>query len=609
MPEPSAPLSSSPGPAEWGSDAIAQTIRETGVPYVALNPGASFRGLHDSLVNHLGNHAPEMLLCLHEEHAAAIAQGYAKVTGEPMGVILHSNVGLMHASMGIFNGFCDRVPMLVIGATGPLAADRRRPWIDWIHTASDMPALVRDFVKWDDQPTSVDASIDSILRANQLTRAYPSAPVYVCVDAAVQEQPLTGWQPKVGARYRPPTRSAPDGEAVRQAAAALAAAERPVILMGRTSRDPGAWTRRVALAERLGARVLTDLKMAATFPTDHILHGDPPANALTPGDQGLLAAADVVLSLEWEDLGSTLATACGTPEPAATVITAGSEHELFNGWTKNDYRLAAVDLSLNCHPDKAVAALLAALPGGVEPVVRGTPSPTGLPAGGGADHTALRSAESLTVGQVARSLRAAVGDRPVTLTHVPTSWEARWWPFTDPLAYLGSDGGGGIGSGPGITVGAALALRGSGRIPVGVLGDGDTLMGLTALWTAASHDIPLLLVVANNGSFFNDELHQNRMAMLRRRPRENAHIGMRTEGPSPDIAHMATDMGLVGFGPIADADALDDALARAVEVVEGGRPCVVDVSVARRYPRLDEAAVLNDRVVPRRPVIVRGGAS
>src|SRR3954453_16541592 len=121
----------------WGSDTVALMLRELDLPYVALNPGASYRGLHDSLVNLLGNTQPQMLLCLHEEHAVAIAHGYAKVTGRPMGAIVHSNVGLMHPPMAILNAGCDRVPMVFLGATGPWDAASRRPWIDWLHTCAD----------------------------------------------------------------------------------------------------------------------------------------------------------------------------------------------------------------------------------------------------------------------------------------------------------------------------------------------------------------------------------------------------------------------------------------------------------------------------------------
>src|SRR5487761_1212729 len=174
----------------WGSDAVAMMLRELDLPYVALNPGASYRGLHDSLVNLLGNHQPQMLLCLHEEHAVAIAHGYAKVTGKPMGAIVHSNVGLMHATMAIFNAWCDRAPVLVLGATGPIDATRRRPWIEWIHTARDQGALIRNFTKWDDQPGSVGAAQEALLRASMIAQTEPKGPVYVNFDLALQEDEI-----------------------------------------------------------------------------------------------------------------------------------------------------------------------------------------------------------------------------------------------------------------------------------------------------------------------------------------------------------------------------------------------------------------------------------
>ena len=128
---------------EWGSDALAELLSRLDLRYLALVPGSSYRGLHDSLVNYSGNRDPQMLVCLHEEHAVAIAHGYAKVTGRPMAVAVHGNVGLMHATMAIYNAWCNRVPMLIIGATGPVDAARRRPWIDWIHTSADQGALIR----------------------------------------------------------------------------------------------------------------------------------------------------------------------------------------------------------------------------------------------------------------------------------------------------------------------------------------------------------------------------------------------------------------------------------------------------------------------------------
>src|SRR6202158_4056421 len=190
----------------WGSDVAALMLRELDLPYVALNPGASYRGLHDSIVNLLGNRGPQMLLCLHEEHAVAIAHGYAKVAGRPMGAIVHSNVGLMHATMAVFNAWCDRVPVVLLGATGPVAADKRRPWIDWIHTAADQGALVRNYTKWDDQPASVAAAAEALIRAHRMAMTPPQAPVYICLDAALQESRIGALPPlPSAARYRPPS--------------------------------------------------------------------------------------------------------------------------------------------------------------------------------------------------------------------------------------------------------------------------------------------------------------------------------------------------------------------------------------------------------------------
>src|ERR1700761_7983837 len=252
----------------WGSDAMAAVLGQAGIEFIGLNPGSSYRGLHDSLVNGPAEGRPQILVCLHEEHAVAIAHGWAKVTGQPMAVAVHSNVGLMHASMALYNAFCDRVPMVVLGANGPWAADQRRPWIDWIHTTADMGALVRPFIKWDDQPGSVPAAVDSLIRANAVTRAYPSAPVYVCLDVSLQEEELRAEERCPGvARYQPPALPAPDPRGVTAAAAARARARRPLILSGRVGGSDQSWKARVQLAERLGARVITDLKARAGFPT------------------------------------------------------------------------------------------------------------------------------------------------------------------------------------------------------------------------------------------------------------------------------------------------------------------------------------------------------
>lgn len=554
----------------WGSDVAAEMLRRLDIPYIALTPGASFRGFHDSLVNHLGNENPRMLMCLHEEHAVAIAQGYAKATGRAMAVALHSNVGLMHATMAIFNAWCDRQPMLIFGATGPVDAALRRPWIDWLHTSADQAALIRPYIKWDDQPGSVAALPESILRAWKLTNTAPHGPVYVCLDARVQEEPVeTLPDLPVPARFAPPAPSAPPPEAVAAAAAALARAQRPLILMGRGARTAAAWDTRVALAEALGAGMLSDLKVGAMVPTDHRLHVGQPINKLSKAGKAALREADVILSLGWIDLGGVLRQAFGAEAPGATIIHAGQDEHLHNGWGKEHYGLPPVDIALMGDPDAAASALLAVMPAR-KPADWITPAAAKPEPAPGA---------ALTLRDVARALKAAVGDQPVTFPALARAWPVDLWSHRHPLDYLGKDGGGGVGSGPGLAIGAALALQGSGRLVVGVLGDGDTLMSINALWTLARYRIPLIIVVANNRSYYNDELHQEGVARTRGRNTANRWVGQRIDDPAPDIAKMAEGQGVAASGPVRNREALAAAMAQAVEAARSGRPYLIDVHI------------------------------
>jgi thiamine pyrophosphate-dependent acetolactate synthase large subunit-like protein len=564
----------------FGSDVIAETLRALDIPYVALNPGASYRGLHDSLVNYLGNERPQMLLCLHEESAVAIAQGFAKVTGRAMGAIVHSNVGLMHATMAIFNAWCDRMPVIVLGATGPVDAAKRRPWIDWIHTARDQGALVRGYVKWDDQPASPAAAREALIRAAMIANAAPQGPVYVNLDAGMQEAPLAEPLPALDiGRYRAQAANAPDADSVQAAAAKLRSARAPVLLVGRASRRLDAWDARVALAEALGARVVTDIKVGAAFPTDHPLHVGAPG-MLLPDAQGLdaLAKADVILSLDWVDLAGTLTAA----KAQGFVVSASLDPMLHNGWSMDHQGLPPVDLRIAADPDTVALALAREIGAPQKPQALSTaPRAMAKPDPAGA----------LTVAHVAFTLREALGARAVSLTHLPLSWNGDWWPFRHPLDYLGSDGGGGIGGGPGISVGAALALKGTDRMPVAVCGDGDFLMGATALWTATHYRIPLLVVVVNNRSFFNDELHQERVARMRQRPVENRWIGQRIADPEIDLAAMARAQGAQGFGPVRAEAELAAALRDAIRAVEAGAVAVVDVHVEAGYAPAATAAL------------------
>jgi thiamine pyrophosphate-dependent acetolactate synthase large subunit-like protein len=570
----------------WGSDQIAGLLRSLDFEYIALTPGASFRGLHDSLVNYLGNTRPELLLCVHEEHAVAIAHGYTRVTGKPMAVALHSNVGLMHATMAIFNAWCDRVPMVILGAVGPMDAMQRRPWVDWIHTARDLGALVRGYTKWDDLPGSVPAAIESILRAHQIATTYPRGPVFVCLDAALQEQLSQPAESPVPLhRFQAPVAGDPPAETVTQIAAALAKAKRPLILIGRVSTDLQDWNRRVQLAERLNARVLTDLKTGASFPTGHPLHTYPPGLFVTAEAGQSVTEADVILSLDWIDLGGSLRQACGGNWPNATVIQCSLDQYTHNGWSMDYQALPPAEISVLAMPDRLVGLLLEKIePKSATNWAPHRPTPEIKAVTDGKKILSIDILAKLTIERLAPYKPSYI--------RLPLGWPGECCKFENALDYIGFDGGGGIGSGPGMAVGAAMALRGSRRLPVAILGDGDYLMGLTAIWTAANNRVPLLILVANNQSFFNDELHQERVARVRGRPIENRSVGLRMSDPPFNLALLAEGQGAKGFGPINTESELEAAISDACAQVLAGATCVIDVRVAPEYARAMSSSLL-----------------
>jgi len=591
----------------WGSDIAAAMLRRFNIPYVSLNPGASYRGLHDSLVNHLGNERPGILVCLHEDHSVSIAHGYARATGEPMACVLHANVGLFHGMMGMFNAWCDRAPMLVLGATGPVDTEKRRPWIDWIHTMRDQGALVRGFVKWDDQPTSATGLVESLARAHLITRSAPTAPVYVCLDAGLQEEKLEKeiqW-PDL-ARLQPPAPSRPAKSALDEAASLLASAKRPLMLCGRGARSDPAWQARLRLAERTGALVMTDLKTGAMFPTDHPAHIVPPFNALSKTAREIVCEADVILSLDWVDLGGLLKQASSVGKVSAKIIAATLDHTLHTGAGMEYQTLPPRDVFMATTSDVAVEELNDAL----DELSSSQPPPT---RGGrtavahseavrvGGEHAAIKppwreraapkrkdsNDDRVTLDQVASALRAEFNDPDkVTLCLLNRGFPSHIWPFKSGLAYLGKDGGGGLGSGPGLSVGSALALNDMGRYAVSVLGDGDFCMGATAIWTAVRHRIPLLILIDNNRSYFNDELHQDNVARRRGREPANRWIGLRMEDPLPDIAKMAEAQGAVGIGPVTKSSDVRGAIEKGVGILKQGGVCVIDFHVDPSEDRL-----------------------
>ncbi|ESR26150.1 thiamine pyrophosphate-binding protein [Lutibaculum baratangense] len=562
----------------YGSDLVAEALREQGFPYICLNPGASFRGLHDSIVNHLGNEKPEMIVCMHEEHAVGIAQGYAKVTDRALAVAVHSNVGLMHATMGIFNAWCDRAPMLVIGATGPVDAARRRPWIEWIHTTNDQGGLVRGYTKWDDQPGSPEAAVEAIRRGVFLANTRPSGPVYVNLDVSVQEAELAE-RPRfddvsLTAAAEDPE---PPAAALDRAVEILKAARKPFVFCGRSTRSEAAWNDRVKLVEMLGARATAHMKLPAAFPTTHEAFVGETGWRLKGAVLKAIREADAIVMLDWLDAGNTLKLAFPAGQPRPPVIHVSNDFHIHRGWNMDYGGLPHVDVNIPTTPEPTVRRLIERLA-----EARPEPKPSRLsfphvdaPAGSG----------EIGLMDLARAFAIASEGRKLTITGRPLGWPTNANRIEHPHDFLGHTGGGGLGAGTSIAVGAALGLReiGSERKTVAILGDGDYTMGVTALWNAVTLNLPVLFLVANNHSYYNDENHQKHVAEKRGRPVENAPIGQRMESPAPDLSAFARAQGLEASGPVTDLADLPAALETALERLEAGAAYVLDVHVRPEY--------------------------
>jgi thiamine pyrophosphate-dependent acetolactate synthase large subunit-like protein len=307
----------------------------------------------------------------------------------------------------------------------------------------------------------------------------------------------------------------------------------------------------------------------------------------------VLREADVILSLDWIDLGGTLKTAWGGRPVSATVIQVSLDQHIHNGWSMDHQGLPPVDIYLLSEPDPTTAALLEAmqrLEGRAQAAW-----PSGRPASAAAPVPAADD-DVISVPMLAAALAQATAGQEICLVRGPNAWAGHLWTIEHPLDYLGVDGGAGLGSGPGLIVGTALALHGGSRLAVAVLGDGDYLMGVTALWTAVHYGLPLLIVIANNQSFYNDEVHQERMARQRGRLVANKWIGQHITGPDIDLAMLARGQGALGFGPVTDPGALGDSLAEAVAAVRAGHVVVVDVHVRPGYDTATTRTML--RVTP-----------
>src|SRR5262245_37850819 len=257
-----------------GSDFMVDVIKTLDIKYLPSNPASSFRGVHESLINYGGNKKPEFLTCMHEESAAAMCHGYFKVAGKPLMTLCHGTVGLQHAAMAVYNAWCDRVPMIIIGGND-LDAAKRPPGVPTSHSAQDINALVRDFTKWDDTPVSLQHFAQSFVRAYKIAMTPPHGPVAISLDAGLQQEPIhENGERLYIPRYVPTSPPAGDPGAVKEAARLLTNAERPVIVADRAARTPNGMKLLVELAETLQAAVVSqDGRM--NFPRTHHLARPP----------------------------------------------------------------------------------------------------------------------------------------------------------------------------------------------------------------------------------------------------------------------------------------------------------------------------------------------
>jgi acetolactate synthase-1/2/3 large subunit len=578
------------GKALYGSDLMIDLIADMGAEYVFLNPGSSFRGLHDSLVNYHGNRAPEVVLVTHEMIAVAMAHGYWKATKKPAVCMLHNLVGLMNGSMAIFNAFCDQVPLLIYGGSGP-ADPKDRRYIDWAHSANTQGDLVRSYVKWTDEPATLEATLDAMALAQRKALTAPQGPVYISIDAGQQELEagdLTAPDPHLP-RYSQPAPVWPHPDAVRAVADLLMSCNQPLVIGGRFGRDHGVSADMARLVDLTGAGYIDERSANVCLATRH------PGN-LT-GDRGFRGLADAILCFDVQDLtgaiggyGSKRSAVMGVGAAAkgATVVDISLNDQFGNSWSRIGGPTPPLDLQIAADPALALKALVAEL----ESRAAGPHNLGDRQALVSERHVATRAKQAETLKKrwdespIALErlthdvFQAVKGDDWVLTTRNHRTWPEGYWEFTASGQYLGSDGGGGVGYGPGAAIGAAMGLKGTGKLPVALIGDGDFMMTAGAIWTGVHHRAPLLMVIQNNRSWGNDELHQREIAALRGRSPATAHIGQTTLDPEVDICGVARSFGAIAIGPVTDPAELPDALARAAQMVRDGALVVVEVITA-----------------------------
>lgn len=562
-------------PDKFGADYMVDVIKSLGIDYAASNPASSVRGLHESLLNYGGNTKPEWLTCLHEESSISMAHGYAKIEGKPMLVTAHGTVGLQHASMAIYNAWCDRVPIyMMIGTWSD--ATLRSGYVEWTHSAQDCALMVRDFTKWDDEPVSLAHFGESAVRAYKIMMTPPMAPVLLVLDAILQESPIN----EKGLRVPKLSMTSPpagDPVAVNEAARMLVAAESPLIIAGRLARTETGTELLVELANLLNARV-NDQRNRMNFPS---------SNPLSVG--GNVADADVILGLEVQDFyGATHRRRQPVFKPGTKTITISA----MDLSTKSNYQ----DLGQYTEADLAIAAdgeaTLPSLIEACKKLITGDRRRVFDERRAKAEeaykraHEATRQAamlgwnsSPLTPARVAAELWAQIQKEDWSLVANDmffSGWCRRLWNPEKHYHYIGGSGGEGVGYGIGAAVGAALANKKYGRLSINIQNDGDLNYAPGALWSATHHQIPLLTVMHNNRAYHQETMDIYEMAARANRGINRGHIGTTIRDPIIDYASMAKTYGMYGIGPIENPNDLGPAIKKALEVVKKGEPALID---------------------------------
>ncbi len=577
-----------------GSDFMVDVIKTLGIKYLPANCASSYRGIHESLINYGGNKMPEFLTCMHEESAVGMAHGYFKIAGKPLMTLCHGTVGLQHATMGIYNAWCDRVPMIVVGGND-LDASSRPPGVPTFHAAQDINALVRDFTKWDDTPVSLQHFAQSFVRAYKIAMTPPCGPVMISLDAGLQQEVIRNHGEKLYIpRYVPTSPPQGDSGAVKEAAKLLAEAQNPVIVADRAARTPNGIKLLVQLAEALQARVV-DQGSRVNFPKTHYLSAPPTA----------VSGADVILGLELSDFWGTVNAYTDNGEnggigenstrikPGTKLISISSV-ELNTKANYQDFqRFQVIDVSMAGDAEATLPALIEAVKSAIPGARKSAIEQRGQAAKKAHAEAETRTKQAAALGWDASPISTArlcaetyaavkgLDWSIVSQSGNVSNWLNRLWPLEQHHQWIGRSGGYGVGYGAPASVGAALANRDLGRISVNIQADGDLMYAPGVLWTAAKHKIPQLAVMHNNRGYHQEVMHVQRLANFRNRPSnyggDMGPVGTRIESPDVEYHKLAESMGWWAKGPIKDPAQLGPALREAVKVVQAGQPALLNV--------------------------------